>query len=203
MCLNNNVCDLTLLAKRSSIEENIIGIFTESGAVHAAAGLNWGYSSGSPRLEDAYIPVNTSNIRSCPNLFIKNSPIKIVWDDGTRMTILAEQNSIGIGDGNLYGKALSTYEDKSQLGNYLRHRIGIQIGRNLNFSEYAIKTIADIKSRNKKDKESIREEIRSNPILLQELRDKFITLDNLVEYGRTNISVRLLDNGTYFFDFSV
>lgn len=203
MCLNNNVCNLTLLATKSNNEENIIGISTKSGGVHAAAGLNWGYTSGLPTLGDAYIPVNTSNIRSCPNLFIKNGPINIVWDDGTRMTILAEQNSVGIGDGNSYGKALSTYEDKSQLGDYLRHRIGNYIGRDLIYSEYAITTVADIKLRNREDKESIKEEIRSNAILLQELNDKFITIDDLNQYGRTNISVSVSENGTYYFDFSI
>ena len=204
MCLNNNqVCNLTLLAIRSKNEGNIIEVPTVSGEVHAAAGLNWGYSSGIPAIGDAYIAVNTENIRSWQDLFIKDRPINIIWDDGIRMTILAEQNSVGIGDGVLYGKALSSYGDKSILGDYLRNRIGNEIGINLIHSSYAINEIADIKLRNSGNKKYIQEDIRNNPRLLQELRNKFITLEHLEDYGRTSISVSISEDGTYYFDFSV
>ncbi|MEG2246551.1 MAG: NgoFVII family restriction endonuclease [Romboutsia sp.] len=204
MCLiNNPVCNLTLLATRSNSDENIIGIPTVSGAVHAAAGLNWGYTSGRPAIGNAYIPGNTSDIRACRDLFIKNRPINIIWDDGTRMTLLAEQNSVGIGDGVLYGKALSTPGDNSILGDYLRNRIGNRIGRNLIHSQQATTILADIKSRNSGNKELIREEIENNAPLAQELIDKFITVRDLQQYGRTTISVSLLNDGTYYFDFSV
>lgn len=203
MCLSNNqVCNLTLLATRSSCEENIIGISTVSGQVHAAAGLNWGYTSGKPVIGNAYIPGNTSDIRACSDLFIKNRPRNIIWDDGTSMTLLAEQNSVGIGDGVLYGKALSTPGDNSILGNYLRNRIGNRIGINLVHSTYAINTLANIKSSYAGNKEAIILEVSNNPILLRELNEKFITTEHLELYGRTTISVRL-ENGVYYFDFSV
>lgn len=204
MCLvNNEVCNLTLLATKSNNENNIIGINTIRDHVHAAAGLNWGYSSGMPAIGDAYISISTSNIRQCSDLFIKNHPIYVIWDDGTKMTMLAEQNSQGIGDGVLYGKALSSYRDKSILGNYLRKRIGEKIGKNLIYSDYAKNTLKNLKLTNKGDKEAIKDEIRNTPLLLQELNDKFITLNDLQQYGRTNISVRILENGIYYFDFHV
>lgn len=204
MCYEHNVvCTLTLLARKSDPTENIIGETTISGQVHAAAGLNWGYSSGRPSIEHAYIPVRKSNILEYSQLFEKNNPINIIWDDGTTMTLLSEQNGPSIGDGIQYGKALSTYGNKSILGDYLRNRIGNEIGRNLIFSEYTINTLAEIKKINSGNKDSIIEEIQNNNILLQELNEKFITLNDLQQYGRTDISVSLLENGIYYFDFSV
>jgi DNA-binding XRE family transcriptional regulator len=204
---SDQICDITLLGTTQSISSNIIGIPTSKGQVHAASGLNWGYSSGCSSLGDAYIPINKENIIKAKQMFIKpsnvNIPIKSVWDDGEEIMLLLEGVRFNSGDNNIYPKQISSYKNKSAFGNYLRKRIGNQIGRNLIHSSYAISTIADIKSRNSRDKESIKEEIRNNHVLFQELNDKFITLDDLQQYGRTNISVSILEDGTYYFDFSI
>lgn len=204
MCINNS-CNLTLLAT-SPGTRNIIEIPTLVGQVNAASGLNWGYSAGTPILGDAYISVNRNNIIECRNMFIKpsplNIPIRAVWDDGTEMNLLLEGNGVDLGDGNFYPKQISTSGNKSVLGDYLRRRIGNRIGRDLVYSQYAISTLANIKSHYAGNKEAIKLAIRNNQALFEELNDKLIRIDDLQEYGRTNISVTL-NNGTYYFDFSV
>lgn len=207
MCLNNNqTCELTLLTTKQGSVNNIIGIRTEAINVHAASGLNWGYNAGTASLGDAYIPVNMDDILVARHMFIKpspvNIPINVVWDDNTEMTLLLEGNGVDLGDGNFYPKQISTYGNKSELGTYLRRRIGSRIGINLEYSTYAISTLATIKSNYAKNKQAIVSEIRNNPTLFQELNDKFITIDHLEEYGRTTISVSL-QGGIYYFDFGV
>lgn len=207
MYLNNNqTCELTLLATKPGNVNNIIGIPTRVAQVHAASGLNWGYNAGTASLGDAYIPVNMEDIILARHMFVKPSPVNVpinaVWDDGTEMTLLLEGNGVDLGDGNFYPKQISTYGNKSILGNYLRKRIGKRIERNLVYSPYAINTLAHIKSSYAGNKKAIILAIRNNPVLLQELNDKFITLNDLQKYGRTTISVSLED-GVYNFDFSV
>lgn len=212
MCINNNyTCNLTLLATNPSSTSNIIERPTIPGQVHAASGLNWGYNAGTALLGDAYIPVNRDEIIKARQMFIKPSPVNVpisaVWDDGTKMTLLLEGNGVDLCDGNFYPKQISTYGNKSILGNYLRERIGTRIGRNLVYSPYAINTLASIKSIYAGNKEAIILAIKNNLTLLEELNDKFITLDDLNQYGRTNISVGLENNEDgnviYRFDFSV
>ena len=203
---DDSVCDLTLLATTQSNTSNIIGISTIKGQVHAASGLNWGYSSGVPLLGDAYIPINKDDIMKARKMFIKTSnvniPIKAVWDDGKEMTLLLEGVRFNSGDNNIYPKQISSYKNKSEIGNYLRKRIGNKIGRNLEYNEDTINTVAGIKSRNNRNKEAIIKEIQNDTILLKELKDKFITLSDLEKYGRTTVSVKLKD-GVYYFDFSI
>lgn len=210
MCIGNNTsCNLTLLARVSGQTNNIIGIRTTRGEVHAASGLNWGYNAGTAMLGDAYIPVNKNNILGCRNMFIKpnpNSPINVVWDDGTTMELLLEGSGANLNDGNEYPKQISSYTNKSILGDYLRRRIGNRIGRNLLYSQYAISELSRIKSRYSGDKNSIINAIRNNQRLFDELNDKFIKIDDLNQYGRTDISVSLVMRGNsqiYYFDFSV
>ena len=200
------VCELTLLATTKSNTSNIIGKSTVKGEVPAASGLNWGYSSGVTLLEDAYIPINRGDIKKAGEMFIKSSnvniPITAIWDDGTKMKLLLEGVRFNSGDNNIYPKQISSYQNKSNLGNYLRKRIGNKIGKNLEYSENTINIVADIKSRNNRNKEGIIEEIQNNNALLKELNDKFITLNYLEQYGRTTVSVKLED-GIYELDFSV
>lgn len=205
---SNKVCNLTLLAKKSNSEKNIIGIPTTGGQVHAAAGLNWGYTSGKPSIEHAYIKIDKKNIEKYPELFPtkpkgEKKPIEVIWDDGTTMLLSLEGNGEKVEDGIFYPKQVSTYKNKSKIGIYLRKRIGKKIGKNLIYTNYAIKKVKDIKKLYKKDKQSIIKEIKKDKILKAELQDKFITLDDLNKYGRSDISVSILDDGTYYFDFSV
>lgn len=199
-------CELTLLATTKGYAKNIIGISTTKGQVHAAAGLNWGYSSGAPLLGDAYIPINKDDILKSGQMFIKpsnvNIPIKAIWDDGKEMTLLLEGVRFNSSDNKIYPKQISSYKNKSEIGNYLRKRIGDKIGKDLEFSQDTVKILSSIKSRNNKNKDAIVEEINKNSSLITELSEKFISLSDLKKYGRTTVTVRLKE-GVYYFDFSV
>lgn len=109
-----------------------------------------------------------------------NLPIDVIWDDGTEMQMLLEGNQEI--EGRLYPKQLSTYKNKSEIGIYLRKRIGDKIGVDLSISN-------DLSKEDFKSKAS-------------EYKDKLITKDMLEKYGRTSIEVKLIGDKTYYFDFS-
>ena len=106
-----------------------LSLLDNHGDVHAQAGLNWGYSAGHTCSNDAYIPIKKRTIRDFPNLFPRksnnplNNIIDVEWDDGVMMTLLLE----GTQEVNdiIYAKQMSTYDDKSKLGDYIRDRINV------------------------------------------------------------------------------
>lgn len=61
----------------------------------------------------------------------------------------------------------------------------------------------EIKKLHEQDKPAMVNAIKRDKKLETELKDKFITLDYLLKYGRTDVSISLLEDGTYYFDFSV
>ncbi|MBO7327559.1 MAG: NgoFVII family restriction endonuclease [Lentisphaeria bacterium] len=91
------------------------------------SGLNWGNANAHVNTEDAYIPIRHADIANYPALFpIVNqgqSIIDVTWDDGVTMTCSFEgtQDFNGV----IYPKQISSYDDKSVLGHYLRSRIGV------------------------------------------------------------------------------
>jgi hypothetical protein len=151
-----------------------MSLLDNRGAVPSKSGLNWMFSTGHVSYNDAYIAIRKEHIRGCPSLFPPkqsfpstehggrlhrhNDIIEIIWDDGFTMDGLLEgtQDEFRIN----YPKQISSSPKKSLMGEYLRHRIGVQSGT-------------------------------------------FVTIDNLSRYGRTNIEVSLLDEGIYYFDFSI
>lgn len=118
--ITTDFCDMTLL-----------GI---DGEVQNAAGLNWGQNpSNHTTPNDAYIPIRAQHIRDYPNFFQPkqlnpqhtdtrgrmqrhNDSIEIIWDDGTTMEGLLE-GSQPI-NGIIYPKQISSFPEKSQLGEY-------------------------------------------------------------------------------------
>lgn len=129
------------------------------GDVPEKSGLNWGFADAHVSTADAYIALRKGFFLNFPSFFLPHgSIISVIWDDGFRMNCLLEgtQRINGI----VEPKQISTYDDKSELGIYLRGRIGVS-------------------------------------------HNHIITLDDLIDYGRTDIEVSLLDNGDYYFDFSV
>jgi hypothetical protein len=102
------------------------------------------------------------------------------WDDGTEMQMLLEGNQTV--DGVIYPKQISTYKNKAEVGIYLRKRIGEKIGLDLTIPEELSKT-----------------EFRANADLY---KDKLITREMLDKYGRTSITIKLIGDSTYYFDFS-
>lgn len=205
---SQDVCKLSLRSTSTGKGVNILGIKNEKDDVHAAAGLNWGYTAGLPLLGDAYIPITRSNIQQAPNLLPvkpegENKPIEVIWDDGTTMLLLLEGNGALASEGNYYPKQISTYKNKSELGTYIRKRIGDKIGKNLVHSQESIMKLKKLKKEYSGNKDGIIEAIKKDSELEKELRDKFITNKHLEEYGRYDITVKLLTEGIYSFDFSV
>ena len=183
--VNDKEVEISLLASRTGGGSNIIGISTNPGDVHAAAGLNWGFSNGLPRPNDAYIKIPKNQIKSNPLMFPAknediNDPIDVIWDDGTEMQMLLEGNQM-VDDKN-YPKQIGTYKNKMELGIYLRNRIGKKIGKDLIIPTQLSKEQFVPKA--------------------HFYKDKFITKEMLEQYGRTTINIKLIGERTYYFDFS-
>ncbi|MBQ7760529.1 MAG: NgoFVII family restriction endonuclease [Clostridia bacterium] len=129
------------------------------GGVPTRSGLNWGFADAHVSTADAYIALRKDFLVRFPTFFPPHgSIIHVVWDDGVRMNCLLEGTQEINGD--IVPKQISTYDDKSELGVYLRDRMGIAYNHR-------------------------------------------ITINDLWDYGRTDIEVSLLDDGSYYFDFSV
>lgn len=122
------------------------------------SGINWGMAklNGSHvNINDAYIRIGSDLIEHYPDLFPKkqecpsegtnvgrsghrhNDNIEILWDDGMTMTGLLEgsvpKNFNGVRE--LYPKQISTTPKKSELGQYLRGRLGIPEGTPITYSD--------------------------------------------------------------------
>lgn len=182
--VSENEVSISLLASRDGGSDNLIGERTVAGDVHKAAGLNWGFSNGLPLPNDAYIKIPSQQVQESPLLFPPkkdgiNEYIDVVWDDGTQMQMLLEGTQII--DGVQYPKQISTYKSKKELGLYLRKRIGEKIGKDL---------IIPVETK---------DEFVQN---VNMYKDKLITKEMLEKYGRNNINIKLIGEGTYFFDFS-
>ena len=178
-----NEVEISFLASKSSSSKNIIGESTNTGDVNKSSGLNWGFATTSPSSpNDAYIKIPASIIRENNILFPTKDNryeyIDTIWDDGTKMQMLLEGNQDI--DDEQYAKQISSYKNKSELGIYLRKRIGEKLGVDL---------IIPVS----------KDELRSNPELY---RDKMITKEMLELYGRNNIGIKLIGENTYYFDFS-
>jgi len=127
--------------------------------VHTKSGLNWCFADAHVSPNDAYLVLRKDFLRNNPDLFPPHgSLINVIWDDGREMVCLLEGTQDL--DGSRAPKQISTYNDKSILGSYLRERLNVS----------------------------------SNHI---------ITYQDLQLYGRDHIEITLLDDGRYFFDFSV
>lgn len=144
-----------------------ISLLDQNGQVPEKSGINWGLNSNeltgsvNTRVADAELRITADLIRT-GIIPLKNGlnkvPVLLRWDDGRTMRGSFEQN-IEV-DGLLYPKALCSDNDKSELGAYLRHRLGVNL-------------------------------------------TKLINLNDLQTYGRTNIEISVLPDGSYYLDFSV
>ena len=125
-------CRMSLLDRNNNVAER--------------SGLNWMFSRGHVAKNDAYIAIKKEYIRSYPTLFppkqdfstmsVKggrphrhNDIIEIIWDDGTTMNGLLEgsQNENGI----IYPKQISSAPKKSLMGEYIRYRLNIPLGKKI------------------------------------------------------------------------
>lgn len=120
--------------------------------IPASSGINWGMAklAGSHvNINDAYIRIGSDLLEHYPDMFPKkqtcpsegqevhrvghrhNDIIEIIWDDGTEMKGLLEGSipkKDPAGNIELYPKQLASCPKKSELGNYLRQRLGVQEG---------------------------------------------------------------------------
>ena len=189
---------LSLLSSRSTpANPNILGVTTVAGGVSVSSGLNWGYSNGLPLLGDAYIAISSEFVKNNPDIVLpkqkeENIPIEVLWDDGTTMLMLMEGN---MGKDILYPKQISSYNNKSLLGSYLRKRIGEKIGKVLEFTDEEINEVKRYKN--------LKKEVVMDKQIFDSIETKLITKDILNKYGRSNIDIKKLNNGSYYFDFGI
>lgn len=94
--------------------------------VQRQAGLNWGFSNGNVNTADAYIALTRNFFYHNSGFFPPHgSVIRVQWDDDTEMVCLLEGTQEI--NGAIYPKQISTFNDKSILGVYLRRRIGVSM----------------------------------------------------------------------------
>jgi hypothetical protein len=126
-----------------------VSLLTSQGDVGYHSGINWG-QRGTRNRNEAYIPVTASIRRS--KFFPENGqPFMVLTDDGITLDCVIAQQ----GD-----KAIETYKDNSILGAYIRKRIGVASGANVDLSDF-------------------------------------------MNYGRSDAVFSIIDDETYYMDFSV
>jgi hypothetical protein len=111
---------------------------SRTGDVPDRSGINWGCADANVHPDDAYLPLTIGTIRSMPGMFppkqsAGNSPVELLWDDGTVMTGFLE-GSQEI-DGRKYPKQLASHPEKNILGRYLKSRLGVQAGRKVSLAD--------------------------------------------------------------------
>ena len=104
------------------------------GIIQNQGGLNWGFSKGHVCTNDAYVAITNSFIRNNPNFFPPTgSTIHVIWDDQTTMICSVEGTQKV--DGKLYPKQLTSANNKSIFGEYIRKRMGIPLGTKIKMSD--------------------------------------------------------------------
>lgn len=94
------------------------------GEVPKQSGLNWCFANAHVKPEDAYIALTTQFLKNNPDFFPKGGNIiNVEWDDGVKMYCLLEATQLI--NGIVFPKQISTYNEKAELGHYLRQRIGV------------------------------------------------------------------------------
>lgn len=94
--------------------------------VNEKSGINWCFASAHVSEGDAYIALRRAFLRNNLDFFPPHgNTIDVVWDDGIEMQLLLEGTQKF--DDQIYPKQLSTNNDKSALGIYLRHRINVSL----------------------------------------------------------------------------
>ena len=119
-----------------------ISLLDQNGQVPTRSGLNWGLNSNelngsvNTRVADAELRITADLIRT-GIIPLKNGlnkvPVSLRWDDGQVMQGSFEQ-TIEV-NGLIYPKALCSDNDKSKLGAYLRHRLGVNLTRQITLSD--------------------------------------------------------------------
>lgn len=136
----------------AGVSQITLSLLTRDGDVGFGSGINWGHRrNGTPReLNQAYIPL-PSDIAHSDFFPLEKRHFSVLTDDNRQLILRVEQQN---------NKAITTPQNNSLLGEYIRGRIGVANG-------------------------------------------VFITKQNLLDYGRTNITFYKLDDEQFFMDFAV
>ena len=119
-----------------------INLLDQQGQVPEKSGINWGLNTNeltgtvNTRVADAELRITADLIRTgiIPSKQgVRKIPVLLQWDDGTIMHGSFEQN-IDV-DSALYPKALCSDNDKSILGSYLRHRLGVNLTKKITLAD--------------------------------------------------------------------
>ena len=151
-----------------------MSLLDRNGNVPSASGLNWGHGRGNVTPNDAYIPIRKEHIRSYPFLFPPKQQFPNI-NNGGRLQRHNDIVEIIWDDGFTMNGLLEGSQDE----------VGITYPKQM--SSAPRKAIMG---------EYIRYRL-GIPL------GTFVTREDLLRYGRTDIDVSLLDDGIYYFDFSV
>ncbi len=179
---HSTICTDIILPKKeiiTTIEKSLnicqVSLLDNKGNIQDATGLNWGQGKGNVRPNDACLVIRTHHLKDYPNLFPPIQDYAPMILAGSRKQRKNDKVEIIWDDGMLMDGLL----EGSQPIN------GIKYPKN--FSSFPHKDIIGKYIRN-----------RIGVPLGQK-----VTKKDLEKYGRTDIDVSLLDEGIYYFDFSV
>ncbi|EJQ61373.1 restriction endonuclease PLD domain-containing protein [Bacillus mycoides] len=147
-----------------------------TGEVPLSSGLNWGHSpNGHNNPGDGYIPIRTSHIRAYPRLFSPKQAHPI--------------RSLGLGRSNRQNDSIELIWDDGVLMDAALEGSQPLNGRQYpkNLCSFPNKSVLGV---------YIRERLGLPPNAL-------VTRSNLLQYGRDDIHLSLLQDGTFYADFSV
>ena len=144
------------------------------GNVPSASGLNWGHGQGHVTPNDSYIAIRKEHLRSCPNLFPPKQEFPNVRQNG-RLQRHNDVIEIIWDDGYVMEGLLEGNQNEN----------GLIYPKQISSSP----------------RKSIMGRYLRQRLGLQD--GHFITIQDLMNYGRTDITASLIDEGIYSFDFSV
>jgi hypothetical protein len=181
--VNSILCtDVRLQNNRQQIQENVnivpdvcnMSLLDRYGNVPSASGLNWGHGQGHVTPNDSYIAIRKEHLRNCLTLFPPKQEFPNLRQNGR----LQRHNDIIeiIWDD---GYVMEGLLEGNQNENGLIYPKQISSSPQKNIMGAYIRHRIGVPSGN------------------------FITIDNLINYGRTDITVSLIDEGLYSFNFSV
>lgn len=152
-----------------------MSLLDRGGNIHQKSGLNWMFSEGHVSYNDAYITIKKDYIRQYPTLFPPKQDFTTMSNIGGRKNRHNDIVEIIWDDGFTMDALLEGSQE-----------------------EYGVKYPKQISSFPRKN--ILGEYIRHR---LNIPSGEFITKEDLLRYGRTDIDVSLLDESVYYFDFSV
>jgi len=179
LCTNiQDIRDGTTIIQTPSIQISTqfcrMTLLGRGGQVEAKSGLNWGHGRGNVTPNDAYIPIRKEHIKSYPSLFPPKQEFPNI-NNGGRLQRHNDIVEIIWDDGFTMNGLLEGNQDE----------VGILYPKQI--SSAPRKAIMG---------EYIRYRL-GIPL------GTFVTRKHLENYGRMDIDVSLLDDGIYYFDFSV